>query len=61
MWIVLMQQLYLLSQHRFNLSIEMLRGQCYDVSTMSGNRSRVAKRISELELRALFTPAMGMH
>ena len=45
---------------RLNLSIERLRGQCYDgASTMSGSKSGVAKRISELEPRAIFTHCYG--
>ena len=41
---------------RLNLSIERLRGQCYNgASTMSGSKSGVAKRISEVEPRAIFT------
>ena len=45
---------------RLNLSISKLRGQCYDgCSTMSGARSGVAKRIAELEPRALFTHCYG--
>ncbi len=42
------------------LSIEKLRGQCYDgASTMAGSRTGVAKRISELEPRAIFTHCYG--
>ena len=38
---------------RLNLSMEKLRGQCYDgCSTMSGTRTGVAKRISDEEPRA---------
>ena len=45
---------------RLNLSIGNLRGQCYDgASAMSGSRSGVAKRISELEPRAIFTHCYG--
>ena len=45
---------------RLNLSFERLRGQCYDgASSMSGSRSGVAKRISELEPRAVFTHCYG--
>ena len=39
-----------------NLSIKNLRGQCYDgASSMSGLRSGVAKKISDLESRAVYT------
>ena len=42
---------------RLNISMERLRGQCYDgASSMTGS---IAKRISELELRALFTHCYG--
>ncbi len=45
---------------RLNLCLERLRGQCYDgASSMSGRRSGVAKRIRELEPRALFTHCYG--
>ena len=45
---------------RINLSMSRLRGQCYDgCSTMSGARSGVAKRIAEIEPRALFTHCYG--
>ena len=45
---------------RLNISMERLRGQCYDgASSMTGSRSGVAKRISELEPRALFTHCYG--
>ncbi len=41
---------------RFNLSIHKLRGQCYDgCTTMSGQRSGVAKRVQNEESRAVFT------
>jgi len=41
---------------RFNLSIHKLRGQCYDgCTTMSGQRSGVAKRVQNEEGRAVFT------
>lgn len=41
---------------RYNISLNKLRGQCYDgCSTMSGARTGVAKRIAEKEPRALFT------
>ena len=45
---------------RCNLSIEKLRGQCYDgASAMAGSKSGVAKRISDLEPRAFFTHCYG--
>ena len=45
---------------RLILSIQKLRGQCYDgCSTMSGIRTGVAKRISDEELRAVFTHCYG--
>ena len=45
---------------RLNLSINRLRGQCYDgAGSMAGSRSGVAKRISEIEPRALFTHCYG--
>ncbi len=45
---------------RMNLGIEKLRGQCYDgASAMSGSKSGVAKRISDLEPRAVFTHCYG--
>ena len=45
---------------RMNLKIENCRGQCYDgASSMSGQRSGVAKRITELEHRALYTHCYG--
>ena len=38
---------------RLNISMERIRGQCYNgASSMTGSRSGVAKRISELEPRA---------
>lgn len=41
---------------RFNLPMSKLRGQCYDgCSTMSGLRSGVAKRVQDVESRAVFT------
>ncbi len=41
---------------RLNLSMNKLRGQCYDgCSTMSGTRSGVAKRVQEEEPHAVFT------
>ncbi len=45
---------------RMNLGVEKLRGQCYDgASAMSGSKSGVAKRISDLEPRAVFTHCYG--
>ena len=45
---------------RLNLSIKKLRGQCYDgASSMSGPRSGVAKKISDLESRAVYTHCYG--
>ncbi len=45
---------------RMNLSLGKLRGQCYDgASSMSGSKSGVAKRISDLESRAVFTHCYG--
>ena len=45
---------------RLNLSMEKLRGQCYDgCSTMSGARTGVAKRISDQEPHAVFTHCYG--
>ena len=45
---------------RLNLRIENCRGQCYDgASSMSGQRSGAAKRISDLESRALYTHCYG--
>lgn len=45
---------------RLNISLNKLRGQCYDgASSMAGSRSGVAKRITELEHRALFTHCYG--
>lgn len=45
---------------RMNLSLEKLRGQCYDgASAMSGTRSGVAKRIADLESRAVYTHCYG--
>ena len=45
---------------RLNISIRQLRGQYYDgASAMSGCRSGVAKRIAELESRAVFTHCYG--
>ena len=45
---------------RLNLSLVKIRGQCYDgASVMSGAKSGVAKRIQDLEPRALFTHCYG--
>ena len=45
---------------RMNFSIGKLRGQCYDgASSMSGRKTGVAKRISDLELRAIYTHCYG--
>ena len=45
---------------RVNLSINKLRGQCYDgASSMKGHRNGVAKQISEIEPRALYTHCYG--
>ncbi len=45
---------------RANLSPQKLRGQCYDgASSMSGCKFGVAKRISEIEPRAVFTHCYG--
>ena len=45
---------------RMNLSITKLRGQCYDGATaMSGAKSGVAKRISDLEPRAVYIHCFG--
>ena len=45
---------------RFNFSFNKLRGQCYDgASAMSGAKSGVARRILEIEPRALFTHCYG--
>ena len=45
---------------RMNLSFDRVRGQCYDgASAMSGKRSGVAKQISDLEPRAIFTHCYG--
>ena len=45
---------------RLNLSLSKVHGQCYDgASSMSGSRSGVAKRITDLEPRALFTHCYG--
>ena len=45
---------------RLNLRINNCRGQCYDgASSMSGSKSGVAKRILDLEPRALYTHCYG--
>ena len=45
---------------RMNLSINKIRGQCYDgASAMKGSKSGVAKRISDLEPRAVYTHCYG--
>jgi len=45
---------------RMNLPFEKLRGQCYDgASAMSSSKCGVAKRISELEPRAIYTHCYG--
>ena len=45
---------------RLNLSLTRVRGQCYDgASTMSGAKSGVAKRIQELESRAVYLHCYG--
>ena len=45
---------------RINLSITMLRGQCYDGgSAMKGHRIGVTKQISQIEPRAVFTHSYG--
>lgn len=45
---------------RMNLSLEKLHGQCYDgASAMSGTRNGVAKRIADLESRAVYTHCYG--
>ena len=45
---------------RLNLSFDRVRGQCYDgAAAMSGRRNGVAKQISELEPRAIFTHCYG--
>ena len=45
---------------RMNLSTSRLRGQCYDgASAMSGTKSGVAKRICDLEPRAVFMHCFG--
>ncbi len=45
---------------RMNISFDKLRGQCYDgESAMSGSKNGVAKCISDIEPRALFTQCYG--
>lgn len=45
---------------RMNVSLEKLRGQCYDgASAMSGSKNGVAKRIGDLEPRAVYTHCYG--
>ena len=45
---------------RLNLSMSILRGQCYDrCSTMSGTKSGVAKSIMDEEPRAVYTHCYG--
>ncbi len=45
---------------RLNLSLAKIRGQCYDgASAMSGSKSGVAKRIQDLEPRAIYTHCYG--
>ena len=45
---------------RMNLPFEKLRGQCYDgASAMSSSKRGVAKRISDLEPRAVYTHCYG--
>ena len=45
---------------RLNISINKLRGQCYDgCSTMSGTKTGVAKRITNEEPRAIYTHCYG--
>lgn len=45
---------------RLNLPLAKIRGQCYDgASAMSGAKSGVAKRIQDLEPRAVFTHCYG--
>ena len=44
----------------FNLKFELCRGQCYDGAiVMSGIRNGVAKHISDIEPRAVFTHCYG--
>ena len=45
---------------RMNLSVQNIRGQCYDgASVMKGHRAGVAKVISDLEPRAVYTHCYG--
>lgn len=45
---------------RLNVPFEKLRGQCYDgASAMSSSKRGVAKRISDLEPRAVYTHCYG--
>ena len=45
---------------RMNLCLEKMHGQCYDgASAMSGSKSGVTKRVSDLEPRAVFTHCYG--
>ena len=45
---------------RLNLSVNKLRGQCYDgASSMAGKRNGVAKQITNLEERAVYTHCYG--
>ena len=45
---------------RLNLSIKKLRGQCYGgASAVSGSRPEVAKKISDLESRAVYRHCHG--
>ena len=45
---------------RLNLPLAKIRGQCYDgASAMSGSKSGVAKRIQDLEPRAVYTHCYG--
>ena len=45
---------------RLNLSLNKMHGQCYDgASSMSGAKTGVAKQISDIESRAIFTHCYG--
>ncbi len=44
---------------RMNISFDKLRGQCYDGASASGSKNGVAKCISDIEPRALFTHCYG--
>ena len=45
---------------RLNLSINKIRGQCYDgASNMAGAKKGVSKQIMDIERRALFTHCYG--